>query len=134
MKSTQIAQTIHNNKSLFTQGSIIPESKILTWFDIKAPDFSKTTNPQAIIKLANTFNFQKLSAQCVINKVLALRGMYMSKSNDTYVIKTKAQVKAKIKSLKNIAKAKKRAAIVLATNLKLHNSVWSKINKSELAN
>ena len=124
MKPHEIITTINSNLDLFTQGTIIPESKILNWFSIKLPDFSKTSI-QANIKAAQRFQFQKLAAQSSINKILATRGMYMSQANDTYIIKNKAQVKLKIKQLKQLAKVKKHQAVLLQNGLNLYNCSWN---------
>ena len=120
----EIITTINSNSDLFTQGTVIPESKILGWFNIKLPDFSKSSI-QANIKSAQRFQFQKLAAQSSINKILATRGMYMSQANDTYIVKNKAQVKLKIKQLKQLAKVKKHQAAVLQNGLNLFNCSWN---------
>lgn len=124
MKPHEIITTINSNSDLFTQGTVIPEAKILGWFNIKLPDFSKSSI-QANIKSAQRFQFQKLGAQSAINKILATRGMYMSQANDTYIIKNKAQVKLKIKQLKQLAKVKKHQAAVLQNGLNLFGCSWN---------
>ena len=124
MKPHAIIATINANTDLFTQGQVIPESTILNWFGIKLPSFSKS-GIQANIKAAQRFQFQKLGAQSAINKILATRGMYMSQANDTYIIKNKAQVKLKIKQLKQTAKAKKQQAAILQNGLNLFNCSWN---------
>ena len=124
MKPHEIITTINSNSDLFTQGTVIPESKILGWFNIKLPDFSKSSI-QANIKSAQRFQFQKLAAQSSINKILATKGMYMSQANDTYIIKNKAQVKLKIKQLKQFAKVKKHQAAVLQNGLNLFGCSWN---------
>jgi hypothetical protein len=120
---------ITNNPHVFTEGKIFPESTFCTLVGIPQQKTFTTA------KDASRYLLSKVKEVGTINKLLALRGMYIRSKDygQFYAVVTKAKVPSRINAYKKQAAAKEHAGRTLAKGFDTHASVWSALNNHEVA-
>lgn len=128
----QVRNLIDTNRKLFKPGTEFPDTAIMAWFGIAQPNFD-TMNQAQVIRTAQTFQLQKVSAQTTVNRVLAQRGLYMSQHKTVnYKVKTADQTVAKVSAYSTASMQKASRGKELDVGVKAYKSKWSRVKNSEL--
>jgi hypothetical protein len=119
---------ITNNPHVFTEGKVFPESTFCTLVGIPQQTSFKTS------KDASRYLLSKMKEVGTINKLLALRGMYVRSKDygQFYAVVTKAKVPSRINAYKKQAAAKEHAGRTLAKGFDTYEAVWSALNDREI--
>jgi hypothetical protein len=119
---------ITNNPHIFTEGKVFPESAFCTLVGMPQQTSFKTSRD------ASRYLFSKVKELSTINKLLALRGMYIRSKDygQFYAVITKTRVPSRINAYKKQAAAKEHAGRILAKGFDTYESVWSALNDQEV--
>lgn len=124
---------INNNRSLFVLGNTFSESLITSACAITPPNYAGVTYQQGM-QATVTYQCEKVRAQNKVNRILAIRGLYMSQSNRglTYTIKTLPGSKRKVKTFAIDASRKAFRGIELDRGVKAHKGIWKHVANHKL--
>jgi hypothetical protein len=128
-KVQQLNLVITNNPHVFTEGKVFPESTFCTLVGMPQQISFATS------KDASRYLLKKVKELGTINKLLALRGMYIRSKDygQFYTVISKDKVPSRINAYKKQAAAKEHAGRTLAKGFDNHESVWSTLNDHEVA-
>jgi hypothetical protein len=128
-KVQQLNLIITNNPHVFTEGKVFPESTFCTLAGIPQQTTFKTS------KDASRYLLSKVKELGSINKLLALRGMYIRSKDygQFYAVLPKTKLPSRINAYKKQAAAKEHAGRTLAKGFDTYEAVWSALDDFEVA-
>lgn len=131
----QVRNIIYENGNMFRRGAEFSDTEMLALFDETMPVFTEFTD-EAIRVAANKIQCTKLKYQVKINKILALRGLYMKQTGTVgYQILSRAEVPRQVASFSEASTAKAERATTLATGFQRHQArLYPRISNRELGN
>lgn len=129
MNKKQIRTFIENNMHVFKQGNVFDEAFITNAFGIAQPQ-TGLVHADAV-RAYGDFNVRKVGAQNRLNKVLALRGVYITQYEYTkYRVKMRAEIdpiykKSQVNIYARASKKKAERGDILETGFRAHRAVLS---------
>ena len=93
-----IKSYIYTNRAMFQAGNEVQIQPILDAYGLQEPTYS--SNPEETISQYKSWTLQVLTWQNRFNRILAQRGLYMSRKGNSWVLKSPHQTADKVKSFK----------------------------------
>jgi len=132
-KMKQVRDFIDNNPELFVREAEFAVNTVLHHFRLFAPSYEGLT-PEQIITAHQSYTNKRCQWQNRFNRVLAQRGMYMTKkyNSDHWHIKTNREVEAKIQGFMDDSRRNRARSTELRRGFNSHHNVYRHVPNGTL--